>query len=486
MNAEITSSVDGLSEVPEFNGKTLVIWSGGREHKLAMTLAESESTGDNTVFVSPGNAGTDLDDRMTNVGMEVADIDEILDFIKEKNIGLTVVWPEDPLAKWLVDAFYKRGLDKEGYSILWPNKAAAQLESSKTFTKEVCEVAGIKTAAWESFTDLEAAKQYVNDNWFPIVLKADWLAAGKGVKIVQTSDEAYETLEDMLSWNAHWEAGHKVLIEEFLDGEEASIIVMVDENGTAVPMMSSQDHKAVGEWDEWANTGGMWAYSPASHLMTPELVKEVMRDVIQPTIDYMKEEGIPFSWFLYAGLMITKDKQTGKPVSNLIEYNVRFGDPETQVVLSQLPKWTDFAKMCHNTANGNLDSMEQDEIDALQQSTKFSVNTVLCAVWYPDKYKKGYKIELPEILNQHKDEHWVEYIHAGTQLDGNRNIIGTWGRVLSITATADSVEEAVAITNQYAEMIVAWSKDENGEANLFYRSDIWHKAIATEKEEANV
>ncbi len=474
----IEKNLETWAEIPKFNWKVAVIWSGGREHKLAKQLLASEST--SKVCVLPWNAGTDLEDGIRNVNIKVDEIDKILDYIEENNIGLTVVWPEDPLANGIVDAFYDRWLDKLGLSIFWPTKAAAQLESSKGFTKNICKKKDIPTAKWDSFTDVEKAMGYIEDLGYPIVLKADWLAAGKGVIIDYNENDARKTLEDMLSWNSFWDAGDSVLVEEFLEGEEVSMIFMVDESGTIVPMISSQDHKKVWVWDSWKNTWWMWAISPASHIMTPELTEKVIRDVIQPTVDEMKENGEAFSGFLYAGLMVTEDKQTKEKIPNLIEYNVRFGDPETQAVLAQFPEWKDFSKMCHAAANNNLASI--DNIKELQQSTKFAVTTVLCAVWYPEKeYKKRYTINLPEVSEEDKEEYGVEYIHAGTQLDEDWNIIGTWWRVMSITALAGSVEEAVKITNKYAEKIVEWSRDDEGKDNLFYREDIGYRAIKAAK-----
>ena len=316
----------------------LIIGSGGREHALGWKAAQNPNV--ETIFVAPGNAGTALEPKLENVNIDVEDIAGLVAFAKEKAIELTIVGPEAPLVIGVVDAFREAGLP-----IFGPTQAAAQLEGSKAFTKDFLARHQIPTGAYANFTEIEPALAYVREQGAPIVVKADGLAAGKGVIVAMTLEEAEDAIKDMLGGNAFGDAGSRVVIEEFLDGEEASFIVMVD-GENVLPMATSQDHKRVGDKDTGPNTGGMGAYSPAP-VVTPEIHNRIMEEVIYPTVRGMASEGNPYTGFLYAGLMIDKD---GTP--KVIEYNCRFGDPETEVLLPRLR--SDLLAICDATAHGRL------------------------------------------------------------------------------------------------------------------------------------
>ena len=398
--------------------KILVIGSGGREHALAWKLAQSSKV--QQVYVAPGNGGTALSPNLKNV--PITDLAALRDWALAEKIGLTVVGPEQPLAAGVVDDFRAHGL-----RIFGPTKAAAQLESSKAFSKDFMQRHGIPTAAYETFTDPAAAHAYVDKLGAPIVVKADGLAAGKGVVVATTVEEAHAAIDDMLGGNtlgvAHNEGGARVVIEEFLQGEEASFIVLCDgKNVTA--LASSQDHKRLKDGDEGPNTGGMGAYSPAP-IVTPDVHARVMREVILPTIRGMDQDGVPFTGFLYAGLMIDAD---GKPKT--LEFNTRMGDPETQPILMRLK--SDLVDVLLAATAGKLDEVE------LQWDRRVALGVVLAAGGYPLSPKRG---DLITGLPKPTDD--VVVFHAGTAAEGEQ-VKTSGGRVLCVTALADSVKQAQA------------------------------------------
>ncbi|WP_407331942.1 phosphoribosylamine--glycine ligase [Enterovibrio sp. 27052020O] len=424
----------------------LVIGNGGREHALAWKAAQSAHVG--TVFVAPGNAGTALEPKLENVAIGVEDIPALIAFAKEKNIGLTIVGPEGPLVIGVVDAFRAEELP-----IFGPTAAAAQLEGSKAFTKDFLARHQIPTAEYQNFTEIEPALAYVREKGAPIVVKADGLAAGKGVIVAMTLEEAETAIRDMLAGNAFGEAGHRVVVEEFLDGEEASFIVMVD-GKNVLPMATSQDHKRVGNGDTGPNTGGMGAYSPAP-VVTAEIHDRVMNDVIFPTVRGMAAEGNDYTGFLYAGLMIMAD---GTP--KVIEYNCRFGDPETQPMMVRLQ--SDLVELCQAAIEGKLDTVES------KWDPRASIGVVLAAGGYPASYNKGDVISgLPtEELDAAK------VFHAGTaEKDGS--VVTAGGRVLCATAMGETVSEAQQRAYALASQI-SWD-------GMFHRDDIGYRAIAREQ-----
>lgn len=428
--------------------KVLIIGSGGREHALAWKAAQSESV--TQVFVAPGNAGTAIEPKLENVALDVLDFDGLVDFVKTKDIGLTIVGPEAPLVEGIVDRFRDEGL-----RIFGPSKGAAQLEGSKAFTKDFLARQNIPTAEYQNFTEIEPALAYLKEKGAPIVVKADGLAAGKGVIVAMTLEEAENAVKDMLAGNAFGDAGSRVVIEEFLDGEEASFIVMVD-GKNVLPMATSQDHKRVGNKDTGPNTGGMGAYSPAP-VVTQEIHDRVMAEVIMPTVEGMAAEGNDYTGFLYAGLMIMAD---GTP--KVIEYNCRFGDPETQPIMLRLK--SDLVALCEAAIDEKLDvaTVDWDERRAL--------GVVLAAGGYPADYNKGDLIQgLPKT-----EQEGMKVFHAGTQLiDGQ--VATSGGRVLCATALGNTVSEAQTNAYKLAEGI-SW----NGS---FYRTDIGYRAIAREQAE---
>ncbi|WP_086480737.1 phosphoribosylamine--glycine ligase [Oceanospirillum sanctuarii] len=429
--------------------KVLIIGSGGREHALAWKAAQSESV--TQVFVAPGNAGTAIEPKLENVALDVLDFDGLVAFAKSNEIGLTIVGPEAPLVDGIVDRFRDEGL-----RIFGPSKGAAQLEGSKAFTKDFLARQKIPTAEYQNFTEIEPALAYLQEKGAPIVIKADGLAAGKGVIVAMTLQEAEDAVKDMLAGNAFGDAGSRVVIEEFLDGEEASFIVMVD-GKNVLPMATSQDHKRVGDKDTGPNTGGMGAYSPAP-VVTPDIHDRIMAEVIMPTVEGMAAEGNDYTGFLYAGLMIMAD---GTP--KVIEYNCRFGDPETQPIMLRLK--SDLVALCEAAIDEKLDtaSAEWDE--------RRSLGVVLAAGGYPGDYKKGDVISgLPEA-----ELEGMKVFHAGTQLiDGQ--VATSGGRVLCATALGNTVSEAQANAYKLAAGI-SWD-------GSFYRTDIGYRAIAREQGEA--
>ncbi|MTC56104.1 MULTISPECIES: phosphoribosylamine--glycine ligase [Providencia] len=422
----------------------LIIGGGGREHALAWKAAQSPLA--DKVYVAPGNAGTAIEPALENVDISATDIDGLLQFAKDKQIGLTIVGPEAPLVIGVVDAFKQAGL-----TIFGPTQGAAQLEGSKAFTKDFLARHNIPTAAYENFTEVEPALAYLDKVGAPIVIKADGLAAGKGVIVAMTLQEAKDAVHDMLAGNAFGDAGHRIVIEEFLDGEEASFIVMVD-GENVIPMATSQDHKRVGDGDTGLNTGGMGAYSPAP-VVTDEVHQRVMEQVIYPTVKGMDQEDNRYQGFLYAGLMIDK---AGNP--KVIEFNCRFGDPETQPIMMRLQ--SDLVALCLAGAKGELAGKDSlwDERPAL--------GVVIAAGGYPGDYRNGDVISgLP--TSEAADS---KVFHAGTKLNQAGEVVTAGGRVLCVTALGNDIAKAQAKAYEVAKTI-NWS-------DSFYRNDIGYRAIA--------
>ncbi len=426
----------------------LIIGSGGREHALAWKVAQDPRVA--KVYVAPGNAGTATEAKCENVAIDVLAIEQLADFAAA-NVQLTIVGPEAPLVKGVVDLFRSRGLD-----IFGPTAAAAQLEGSKAFTKDFLARHAIPTADYQNFTEVEPALAYLREKGAPIVIKADGLAAGKGVIVAMTLAEAEDAVRDMLSGNAFGDAGARVVIEEFLDGEEASFIVMVD-GENVLPMATSQDHKRVGDGDSGPNTGGMGAYSPAP-VVTAEVHQRVMDEVIYPTVRGMAAEGNVYTGFLYAGLMIDK---AGKP--KVIEFNCRFGDPETQPIMCRLE--SSLVLLVEAALAKALNKVEAT------WDPRPTVGVVLAAGGYPGDYAKGDVIEgLDEAAKLDG-----KVFHAGTALNAEGQVVTAGGRVLCATAIGRSVSEAQQQAYRLAEKI-RW----NG---CFYRKDIGYRAITRERGE---
>ena len=423
----------------------LVIGGGGREHALAWKAAQSSTV--DTVFVAPGNAGTATEPKLKNVDIGVTDTDALLNFAEHNSVALTIVGPEAPLVAGVVDAF-----EKAGQKIFGPTQAAAQLEGSKAFTKDFLARHAIPTADYANFTEIEPAVAYVKEKGAPIVVKADGLAAGKGVIVAETIEDAEAAIRDMLAGNAFGDAGSRVVIEEFLDGEEASFIVMVD-GKNVLPFATSQDHKRAADGDKGPNTGGMGAYSPAP-VVTPDIHQRIMDEVIVPTVEGMASEGHPYKGFLYAGLMIMAD---GTP--KVIEYNCRFGDPETQPIMLRLQ--SDLVALCLKACKGELAGTHIDF------DPRASVGVVLAAGGYPGDYAKG------KVINGLDDAAKLDgkVFHAGTALNGD-DVVTSGGRVLCATALGNSVTEA----QQQAYVLtkaIDWE-------DVYYRNDIAYRAIARE------
>ncbi|WP_028877074.1 phosphoribosylamine--glycine ligase [Teredinibacter turnerae] len=425
--------------------KVLIIGSGGREHALAWKAAQSESV--ETVFVAPGNAGTATEAKMENVPIDVMAFDELLKFATDNAIELTIVGPEAPLVDGLVDKFTAAGLACFG-----PGKGAAQLEGSKSFTKDFLARHKIPTADYQTFTNEQDALAYLRAKGAPIVIKADGLAAGKGVIVAEDLATAEAAVTDMLSGNAFGDAGCRVVIEEFLQGEEASFIVIAD-GENVLPMATSQDHKRAGDGDTGLNTGGMGAYSPAP-VVTAEVYQRVMEEVIMPTIRGMAAEGNSYTGFLYAGLMITAD---GTP--KVIEYNCRFGDPETQPIMLRLK--SDLVQLCQAALDKTLASHTTEWDD------RPAVGVVLAAGGYPGSYRKG---DVISGLGEGESAD-AKVFHAGTS-EADGKVVTNGGRVLCATALGNSVTEAQR--NAYAlAKHIDWS-------DVYMRTDIAYRAIARE------
>ena len=419
--------------------KLLVIGDGGREHALAWKLAASDRV--QLVYVAPGNGGTALDRRMRNV--PVTDLPALADFAQAEGIGLTLVGPEAPLAAGAVDLFRSRGL-----RVFGPTQAAARLESSKDFAKAFMQRHGIPTARYRSFTDAAEAHAYVDREGAPIVVKADGLAAGKGVVVAQTAAEAHAAIDHMLLDNRLGTSGARVVIEEFLAGEEASFIVMSD-GRHVLALATSQDHKRLLDGDQGPNTGGMGAYSPAP-VVTPELHARVLREIILPAVNGMAADGLPYTGFLYAGLMIGPD---GAP--RTLEFNCRMGDPETQPIMLRMK--TDLVELLEHALDGRLDQVDVD------WDRRTALGVVLAAHGYPDRPRKG-----DIIANLPADSDDCVVFHAGTQLADGR-LIGSGGRVLCVTALGDTVRAAQKRAYDAVEQI-------SGDG-LQYRKDIGHRAV---------
>jgi phosphoribosylamine--glycine ligase len=426
--------------------KVLVIGGGGREHALAWKLIQSPRC--DRVFVAPGNPGSANEENIENVAIAVEDISALVEFAKNNDIGLTVVGPEVPLVMGVVDAFNAAGLRCFG-----PSKAAAQLEASKSFTKDFLARHNIPSSAYKVFTEVTPAIAYIKEQGAPIVVKADGLAAGKGVIVAMTEQQAIDAVEDMLSGNVFGDAGSRVVIEGFMVGEEASFIVMVD-GENILPLATSQDHKARDNGDNGPNTGGMGAYSPAP-VVTDAVYKRIMEEVIEPTVQGMAADGRPYTGFLYAGLMI--DEQ-GAP--RVVEYNCRFGDPETQPILMRLQ--SDLLELCELALDGQLDHAQ-----ALWDQ-RAAVGVVLAAGGYPDSYKKGDVINGLDLDSA--DE--TKVFQAGTSLQDGK-VVTAGGRVLCVTALGETVAEAQGLAYKRIDSI-SWQ-------DMYYRTDIAYRAIAREQ-----
>ncbi|GAA0374514.1 phosphoribosylamine--glycine ligase [Bowmanella denitrificans] len=426
--------------------KVLIIGGGGREHALAWKAAQSEQV--SQVFIAPGNAGTELEPNIQNVAIGAENIGGLLAFAQQEKIDLTIVGPEAPLVLGVVDKFQAAGL-----RIFGPSQAAAQLEGSKAFTKDFLARHNIPTAAYQTFTEVGPALDYVKQQGAPIVVKADGLAAGKGVIVAMTEQEAEDAIRDMLAGNAFGDAGSRVVIEEFLSGEEASFIVMVD-GKNVLSFATSQDHKRVGDGDQGPNTGGMGAYSPAP-VVTADVHQRILNEVIFPTVQGMASEGHPYVGFLYAGLMITSD---GTP--KVIEYNCRFGDPETQPIMLRLQ--SDLVGLCEAALDGKLDNTQID-FDA-----RAAVGVVLAAKGYPSDYPKG------DVISGlgNGESATAKVFHAGTKMQEGQ-VVTNGGRVLCATALGETVSEAQQNAYKLVEEI-SW----NG---MFCRKDIAWRAIAREQ-----
>ncbi|WP_133405455.1 phosphoribosylamine--glycine ligase [Parashewanella tropica] len=429
--------------------KILVIGGGGREHALAWKAAQSTQV--DTVFVAPGNAGTALEPKLENVAIGVEDVSTLVSFAKNNDIALTIVGPEAPLVIGVVDAFRAEGL-----AIFGPTEGSAQLEGSKAFTKDFLARHNIPTADYQNFTDIEPAKafsaQLADRTGYPVVIKADGLAAGKGVIIAQDQAEANAAIEDMLEGNKFGEAGSRVVIEEFLKGEEASFIVMVD-GKNILPMATSQDHKARDNGDNGPNTGGMGAYSPAP-VVTQAIHDWTMKYVIEPTVEGMAKEGHPYTGFLYAGLMIAANG-----TAKVLEYNCRFGDPETQPIMMRLQ--SDLVELCLAACRGELDKV------TAEYDSRAAVGVVLAAGGYPASYRKGDVIDGLTLGNNNQ-----KVFHAGTaEKDGHITTNG--GRVLCATALGNSVTEAQQAAYGLVDT-VHWD-------DVYFRTDIAYRAIAREQ-----
>ena len=424
--------------------KILVIGSGGREHALAWKLAQSVKI--QKIYVAPGNGGTALDSRLENVN--ISNPDELAEFAIQNDVQLTVVGPEAPLAAGIVNIFRAKNL-----KIFGPTKEAAQLESSKDFAKSFMERHGIPTAKYQTFSDLAAAHKYIDEQGAPIVIKADGLAAGKGVIVAMNLTEANDAVDMMLSDNKLGDAGARVVIEEFLEGEEASFIVLVD-GKNILPLATSQDHKRLLDNDKGPNTGGMGAYSPAP-IVTPALHARVLREIITPTINGMKKDGIPFTGFLYAGLMIDKE---GNPKT--LEFNCRMGDPETQPIMSRLK--SDLVYVMEHAVNGTLDKVE------LEWDRRIALGVVLAAAGYPENPVKGAIISgIPK-----ETENQIVF-HAGTKLDSEGKPVTSGGRVLCVVGLADTMRMAQKTAYEAVEAIHF--------DGVQYRSDIGWRALKSYK-----
>src|SRR5690554_2478190 len=427
--------------------KVLIIGNGGREHALAWKIAQSERV--SQVFVAPGNAGSAREQKVQNIAIDVLDLDALVEFAEKEQVALTIVGPEAPLVAGVVDRFQAAGLACYG-----PTQKAAQLEGSKAFSKDFLARHKIPTAEYANFTDEAEALAYVREKGAPIVVKADGLAAGKGVIVAMTLAEAEDAITDMLSGNRFGAAGNRVVIEEFLTGEEASFIVMVD-GKNVLPMATSQDHKRIGDADTGPNTGGMGAYSPAP-VVTDDVYQRTMEQVIMPTVNGMAAEGTPYTGFLYAGLMID---ETGQP--KVIEFNCRFGDPETQPIIMRLE--SDLVELCLAAVEGKLDEAQA------KWDPRPALGVVMAAANYPDTPRTGDAISGLDSA----DSNIVKTFHAGTKLEGDQ-VVTSGGRVLCVTALGETVKAAQQNAYQAIENI-HWD-------GCYYRRDIGYRAIEREEQ----
>ena len=429
--------------------KVLIVGSGGREHALAWKASRSDLTSE--IYVAPGNGGTALERDITNVEISAEDIDGLASFALKNKIDLTIVGPEVPLVLGITDEFKKKGLRCFG-----PSKDAARLEGSKDFMKDFLSRNNIPTALYKSFTDINLAKDYVKNHSIPVVIKADGLAAGKGVIIANSTEEAFEAIEQCMEDKEFGEAGSKVVIEEFLEGEEASFIVLTDGN-VILPLASSQDHKARDDGDKGPNTGGMGAYSPAP-VVTTNLHKKIMDEVIIPTIEGLNKEGMNYCGFLYAGLMIDKNKNI-----KVLEFNCRFGDPETQPILLRMK--SDLINLCFEAAEGKLVESE------IVWDERVSLGVVMAAGGYPNNYDKGF--EISGLLEDETED--LKIFHAGTSLNKEDKVVTNGGRVLCVTALGSNTKEAKEKAYQRVKSI-KWEK-------AYFRRDIGYRALNREADE---
>lgn len=424
----------------------LIIGSGGREHALAWKVAAADSV--SHVYVAPGNSGTASEPKVSNINIGLEDIAALQNFAQEESIDLTIIGPEAPLVMGIVDAFSEAGLKCFG-----PTAGAAQLEGSKAFTKDFLAKHNIPTADYDVFTDADQACDYIEKCGAPIVVKADGLAAGKGVIVAATVQEAQTAARDMLIDNKFGDAGARVVVEEFLQGEEASFICMVDDKNI-LPLATSQDHKARDDGDLGPNTGGMGAYSPAP-VVDEQMHKRIMREVIEPTVKGMSDDGYPYTGFLYAGIMIAPD---GTP--KVLEYNCRFGDPETQPIMLRLQ--SDLAELCLAAIDKRLDQV------TVQWDKRAALGVVLAAGGYPENYAKGLAISGLDNC----DSDTCKTFHAGTSENQSGEIITSGGRVLCVTALGDTVTQAQQVAYAAVKKI-SWD-------GMFCRSDIGYRAISRE------
>ena len=429
--------------------KVLIVGSGGREHALAWKASRSDLTSE--IYVAPGNGGTALERDITNVEISAEDIDGLASFALKNKIDLTIVGPEVPLVLGITDEFKKKGLRCFG-----PSKDAARLEGSKDFMKDFLSRNNIPTALYKSFTDINLAKDYVKNHSIPVVIKADGLAAGKGVIIANSTEEAVVAIEQCMEDKEFGEAGSKVVIEEFLEGEEASFIVLTDGN-VILPLASSQDHKARDDGDKGPNTGGMGAYSPAP-VVTTNLHKKIMDEVIIPTIEGLNKEGMNYCGFLYAGLMIDKNKNI-----KVLEFNCRFGDPETQPILLRMK--SDLINLCFEAAEGKLVESE------IVWDERVSLGVVMAAGGYPNNYDKGF--EISGLLEDETED--LKIFHAGTSLNKEDKVVTNGGRVLCVTALGSNTKEAKEKAYQRVKSI-KWEK-------AYFRRDIGYRALNRDSDE---
>ena len=421
----------------------LIVGSGGREH--AFTWKASQSDHVEKIFIAPGNAGTSLEPKAENVDISASDIDALVSFSEKENIDLVIVGPEDPLVNGITDAFKKVGINCFG-----PELLGAQLEGSKDFAKSFMEKHNIPTASYESFTDADKAKKYIQQNELPLVIKADGLAAGKGVVIAEDRQTANKTIDEFISETKYGDASKKIIIEEFLTGQELSYIAMV--NGTEyLALATSQDHKTIGEGDVGLNTGGMGAYSPVP-FVDNELDKKIRKEVIEPTVKGLSEDGISFRGFLYAGLMIDSSLNL-----KVLEYNCRFGDPETQPIMLRLK--SDLIEMIQTCFSGSISHFK------VEWDQKSAMGVVMSSIGYPESYETGKEIFGLDRLTERKD---TKVFHSGTRLENN-DVLTNGGRVLCVTALGDDLKQS----NRNAYSAV----EEIGWDGKYYRKDIGFRVI---------